>query len=104
MSGTILAAALMVPFTVFAWGPREQGALAGFIGGYIIGQQNPPAYQYAPSYGYVQPPAPYIQRPPRQHYAPPPPTYYNPSYGARCWTENVFNSWGQLVNQRTVCQ
>ena len=52
---TLLAATVSTP--AFAWGDREQAALAGAVLGYVIGQQqNQPRPHVQPAPVYQQPP------------------------------------------------
>ena len=86
-----------------AWGPREQGALAGLVGGYIIGRQAPPAY-YPPPQPAAPMPQEYYQ--PR-YYSPPRPTYreYHHYYQPQpmCQQQYIYNN-GQLAQQHTICR
>ena len=80
----------------YAWGPREQAALAGFVGGYIIG---------ANAYSYHTPPPPVYY----------PPVYYSPArvihnqpyhyvYQPVCWYEYVYDSYGRPMQRYTICR
>ena len=85
-----------------AWGPREQGALAGLVGGYIIGRQAPPAYYPPPLQPVAPMPQEYYQ--PR-YYSPPRPTYreYHHYYQPQpvCQQQYIYNN-GQLAQQHTI--
>jgi hypothetical protein len=72
MKKIVIAIIACASMSAFAWGPREQGALAGFVAGALINQQlnedrREPVYvQPTPLYSYPQNPVyqqPYVIRP-----------------------------------------
>ena len=85
----------------YAWGPREQAALTGFVGGYIVG---------ANTYGYRTPPPP-VYYPPVYY----PPVYYSPArviynqpyhyvHQPVCWHEYIYDSYGRPMQRYTICR
>lgn len=104
MKKTIIAISILVSVsTAFAWGPREQGALAGVIAGVVINDairgdsyryEQPRYYAPAPQY-YVEPPR-YVQ--PYQ-----PPTYYvHPRQN--CWNMGIRDYYGNVISYQLVCR
>lgn len=67
---TVVAA--LAPATSSAWGPREQGALAGIAGTLLFQHitQPPPPPVYAPPPVYYQAPPVYVTPPPQYRPAP----------------------------------
>lgn len=93
-----VALTLSLVSTAFAWGPREQGALAGFAAGVILGQQAP--VYVAPPPVYVAPPPVYVQPAPPVYVVPPAP-YYAPR--VQCTYFPVYDAYGRYVGQKRVC-
>lgn len=92
-----VALTLSLVSTAFAWGPREQGALAGFAAGVILGQQAP--VYVAPPPVYVAPPPVYVQ--PYPVYVSPAPVYMPPRI--HCTYTPKYDQYGRYVGQQQIC-
>ena len=97
----VLAAALCSTVS-HAWGPREQAALAGFIGGVVVTHTAPPSVHV---YHEHQPPVGH------RFYSPRRPTYrdlypqqYPPAVTAQCVDEYYYDNQGQLIGSRKICR
>ena len=84
--------------TTIAATPAHADAGA-FIGGLIIGN-----ILTQPRTVYVQPAPVYIP-PPQPVYANPNPWGFQPNpYLLRCWSQPIYNQWGQIVAYQQACQ
>ena len=103
MKKFLILLTLVLSGTAWAWGPREQGALAGLAAGYWLGQQQPQQQPYVvqPQPIYVTPPVPVYPR----YYSPARPSY-NLSAPAQsgCWTRQLYDQWGRPAGYQEVCQ
>ena len=83
--------------SAYAWGAVEQAALAGIVGGYIVGNANRGSVQYG--YTVVPPPPAYYGRDfyyrPRHHYT------YTPQY--YCQQLPMYNAYNQVIGFQNVC-
>ena len=97
MKKIVIAISIMSCATVvFAWGPREQGALAGIVAGVVIDEairNDEPRY--------VQPPRYYVE-PPRYYQPYQPPVYVQPRQ--QCWNAPSFDYYGNVTGYRIVCR
>ena len=81
--------------SAFAWGPREQGALAGLAAGVILSQ---PQTYVAPAPVYVQPPV--VPMYPQPMYVQPAPYSHPPM---TCYDYPSYDSYGRVVGVQRVC-
>ena len=98
IAAVIIAALISAP--AFAWGDREQGALAGAAGVLLLQHLN----------NSRQPPPP---PPPAQYYAPPPAQYYEPSPSREvhiyprqriCRNHTIYDHHGRSIGYERVCR
>ena len=96
-----LAAALLfsISTAASAWGPVEQAALAGVIGGVLLGKASnaqsyvPPGTVSVPIYGHQY-------YPQQQYYYPAP--LYRPR-GWHCRDIPIFDAYGRVINLSRIC-
>jgi hypothetical protein len=103
MKLAILLATALCSTVSHAWGPREQAALAGFIGGAIVGTHSAPPSVYV--YHERQPPVGH------RFYSPRRPTYrdiypqqYPQTVPQQCVDEYYYDNQGQLIGSRRICR
>lgn len=104
---TAVAVALVAATSsALAWGPREQGALAGLVIGGIVGSQieqnerqyEPRHHRHQQAPVYVQPQPVYIQPQPQI-------CGYNISCSPTvCTNEPMYNQWNQIIGYRQTCR
>ena len=95
MRKLLLAAILAISPAAHAWGPVEQAALIGVIGGALLGRASaePPPYYYMP--------------PPPVHYDPPHQSgdyYYGPAVRRHCFRVPLYDQYGRYVSTTRRCE
>ena len=97
-----LAAALLfsISTAASAWGPVEQAALAGVIGGVLLGKASN-TQSYVPPPGTVSVPIYGHQYYPQQQYYYPAPLYR--PRGWHCRDIPIFDAYGRVINLSRIC-
>ena len=83
--------------SAYAWGAVEQAALAGVVGGYIIGNANRGSVQY----GYTAVPPPPVAYYGGYHFRPRYSYQYQPQY--YCQQVPLYNAYNQVIGFQNVC-
>ena len=106
MKKFVLIVSLMFSLSAHAWGPREQGALAGFAAGVLINQHM--NGQHRQHHHIYTQPAP---QPPMFVYPPNPVVVYPPTYEIRpehrvivCHDYQNFDKYGRPYGIQRICR
>ena len=91
MRKLLLAAILVISPAAQAWGPVEQAALLGAIGGALITRPVEPVPSYAPPPVHYQPP---------HHHS----NYYGPEVRRQCFRVPLFDQYGRYVSSTRRCE